>query len=533
MNQAVLTLTGNLLSRLPANQKHYSLADLEDAGIPELIRRQIRIQITINIRDQIRMPDTEWAALNTPEVRDNWFRFLSSLETHAQIPVKKLPEIIEHAVSGLVSFMSRPRQRLPEIIFGKEPRLLQQEVDERCDRIVVYGYFTMFIREYMKRKKLEQIKVAQFNEAIAKFDDRLTRSYTPYEWAKLLQPAFELFENQVPARFFADFFLDKGQKYYSEKFAGSEFLLNKEKFIETLSHSGALGLFDSLPVTDETEPVAEQEENEDVTLADNPETEAATFDEGPVDEAQMDEVITDPSEEETGAPLEPEPDETPPLKPSQLSMVDLSDNEEAPEEEMPSEEILDNDIFQQEETVPDPEPEFEEVEAFEDDPGFISTIPDDSRNEEQLPMWKSFSRQDDSSVDEQTEPEEAEETPEEEPEETLASGLKFKEEDEEEGDGLPFFRIKQFDDAEPDDSYTVLNQQLKDAKKEYVKALFSGDESAYEFALQQLAGFNTWREAGKYLTNEIFRRNTIDMYNDTAVDFTDRLHKFFINRDRR
>ena len=74
---------------------------------------------------------------------------------------------------------------------------------------------------------------------------------------------------------------------------------------------------------------------------------------------------------------------------------------------------------------------------------------------------------------------------------------------------------------------------LEEDRKAYTREIFNNDDAAYINALVTLSDFKNWREAGKYLTNEIFRKNGIDMYKDVTVDFTDRLHKFFTDNLRR
>ncbi|MCH8567078.1 MAG: hypothetical protein LAT67_02385 [Balneolales bacterium] len=86
--------------------------------------------------------------------------------------------------------------------------------------------------------------------------------------------------------------------------------------------------------------------------------------------------------------------------------------------------------------------------------------------------------------------------------------------------------------AEPEnnvgDRYESLKKYLKSGQKEFIRDIFKGDEQAYSECLEQMATYKSWREAGKYLTNEIFRKNKIDIYKDVTVDFTDNLHRFFM-----
>ncbi len=115
--------------------------------------------------------------------------------------------------------------------------------------------------------------------------------------------------------------------------------------------------------------------------------------------------------------------------------------------------------------------------------------------------------------------------------------------DEEDEPGIPVVpaeekevthRRETIENPEPDDNMAQkLINYLKNDRKLYIKEIFKNDEAAYIRALTVLSEFRSWRDAGKYLTNDIFRKNGIDMYKDVTVDFTDRLHKFFTDNMRR
>ena len=72
---------------------------------------------------------------------------------------------------------------------------------------------------------------------------------------------------------------------------------------------------------------------------------------------------------------------------------------------------------------------------------------------------------------------------------------------------------------------------LSDDKSYFVEEIFGGDEMAYMNALEDLTNFSQWRSASKYISSEIFRRNFIDIYSEPAVDFTDRLQTYFLQKN--
>lgn len=68
---------------------------------------------------------------------------------------------------------------------------------------------------------------------------------------------------------------------------------------------------------------------------------------------------------------------------------------------------------------------------------------------------------------------------------------------------------------------------LKDDEDRFVSQIFSGSDKAYEEALIDLNQLDNWKQASRFIEKEIFARNLVDMYDEEAVDFTDRLQTYF------
>ena len=68
---------------------------------------------------------------------------------------------------------------------------------------------------------------------------------------------------------------------------------------------------------------------------------------------------------------------------------------------------------------------------------------------------------------------------------------------------------------------------MKDDEQRFVSAIFSGSDRAYEEALIDLEQLSNWGQASRFIEKEIFARNHVDMYDEIAVDFTDRLQTYF------
>jgi len=68
---------------------------------------------------------------------------------------------------------------------------------------------------------------------------------------------------------------------------------------------------------------------------------------------------------------------------------------------------------------------------------------------------------------------------------------------------------------------------MSDDENRFKNTIFSGSDRAYEQALTELNELDNWKQASKFIENEIFARNFVDMYDEDAVDFTDRMQTYF------
>lgn len=148
--------------------------------------------------------------------------------------------------------------------------------------------------------------------------------------------------------------------------------------------------------------------------------------------------------------------------------------------------------------------------------------PDD--DEDDQPMWRSFLERDDIETDSGYEYEE-------EPEDEQADmpEQEFTEED----DGFiedPVYDLTT--DKEPsEEEIHKISAWLAEEKDRFVDKIFGRSEIAYEQALIEIMEYDDWKAASVYLEREIFSRNKIDVYEEAAVDFTDRLHSYFLEHN--
>lgn len=182
--------------------------------------------------------------------------------------------------------------------------------------------------------------------------------------------------------------------------------------------------------------------------------------------------------------------------------------EEPDEERNDNEEELSFKIENQEEI------ETEQEESVEAD----LTGQDSDVDGEDQPMWRSFLERGDLETDSGYE---YDEEPEDEP------ANEFEDEEDEGFIEEPIYDLTT-EEEDPDEKIEKISGWLDDEKDRFVDEIFRGSELAYEQALLEIMDYEDWKSASMYLEREVFSRNKIDVYDEAAVDFTDRLHSFFL-----
>lgn len=166
----------------------------------------------------------------------------------------------------------------------------------------------------------------------------------------------------------------------------------------------------------------------------------------------------------------------------------------------------------------------EELEEVDYEPSIEleeDSVEPDSEDDDQ-PMWRSFLERDDLETDSGYEYEEEAEDEE--------NDLEENEFIEEEDDGFieePIYDLTTDEDL-PEEKMSKISKWLDDEKDRFVDEIFKGSEVAYEEALIEIIEYENWKAASMYLEREIFSRNKVDVYDEAAVDFTDRLHSYFL-----
>ena len=136
----------------------------------------------------------------------------------------------------------------------------------------------------------------------------------------------------------------------------------------------------------------------------------------------------------------------------------------------------------------------------------------DESDSEEGPIWQSFLG-DEENIEESDIPEYSD------------SPEMYDDDEDADSNELPLIDLTvQQNDAE---SAQNLAGWLKDDEDRFMSQIFSGSAKAYEEALIDLNQLDNWKQASRFIEKEIFARNLVDMYDEEAVDFTDRLQAYF------
>jgi len=591
MNRTIRQITDSLTELLPEDQQYYKLSDLRSWGFPGFIVRRIRVELERNLAESMRIPKTDWAKMQSENVQAIWKQFISAIRNEAWLPASYASTVIETAVGDVLEILVEPRKNIPDVLYATENQLTLDQLKKRVDVLVVYPHFANLLPRYMKKKELETLSKERCAEIITKADKKITARYTPLNWAQLLEPLFQLFNEQIDSNLLRLFFEDKKMPRIARKFDFMNEAVDRAKLIETLSSPDSLNL---MGYEDDQSELFAAESDQDKTETETdagqivkPETEmeseAQISGVAPEDEPVDENKTQGQSSEESHDYPEQESDFTESLAgedESSLNTIFSEDQAADTEEEMQEEEsgFSLNDNFEESGDV-EAEVEKEEDEYREDSTGTVEADASDdlykeddeeqhreeavekvenetepgvengeepevantSEQEEEdadmaaetdytqeekkeTPMWQRFMSEEEIEL--------ADENDQEQEEEELFSTFSETENEEEEDEDYlekPIFDLTQ--NEEPDEEEIArLRELLKTERDYFVEQIFGGSEIAYDEAIEDLAAKKDWRSASRYLENEVFKRNMVDMYSEQAVDLTDRLHSYFLKK---
>ena len=87
------------------------------------------------------------------------------------------------------------------------------------------------------------------------------------------------------------------------------------------------------------------------------------------------------------------------------------------------------------------------------------------------------------------------------------------------------------DEEAAEEEEEIDNPDLKDflvgQEKLFTKEIFKGKKKKYTESLKTIQDLDSWDEASDFLEKNVFSENEVDMFSETAVDFTDKLQSYF------
>lgn len=518
MDQLIDQITERLIRQLPEDKPYYYPQDFLNSQFPPFLIDRIVLELKRNLAESIDPPETDWADMSSESVQKAWSSFIEAIRADVRMPSSYAAAVVNNSVSDVVELMLEPRKFIPEYLFGDKDELTLEEVYERTQWLVVYPYFQRALLRYMEKKGIEVISSSRGEHIIKRIDERLTHNYDATQWAELLEPWFELIGREIDSDLFRRFFDDKNMPEIAGRFNQTDENLSRKKLIETISGN----------TTEDTESEqseiltdTQQEQSEPGTapLQDEADHEAQSIIDQfesikPAGESTETKETDEEEDKETGIPREdefireePEEEQEEENEPTLLDQNFGEETETDDEKPLYQQTLVDEEEDQESEEIAGLDEENtgqqEEYETEEE------TGDEEEESSGEIPMWQRFAGG--------NEEEEEEETP-----------FYTKDDEEEESPIIDFSS----EEEEPSDTeeYRRLMREISDVRRYFIDELFSGDDSAFERAMEHLVTFNTWKEAVKFISQEIFRRNMIDMYSDVAVEFTDRMQTFFLQK---
>lgn len=588
MERIVRIVTKNLVSRLPSEQKFYRPDQLRAMELPDFIVDRVTVEIDRNLIDSISLPYTEWADLKNRHVRDAWKEFVGSIRSEARLPNAYAANVIECAISDCLDMLLQPRKNIPSMIFGSENALDRETLEERSETVVVYKHLAIAPVKYVYRKNLEAISLDQYKRIIATVDERIVSRYTALNWTQLLEPLFVLLGDSIDTNLLRIFFQDKQRPRIARMFDEMSSSIDRAGMIEALSSPKLLGSaadpdpkdlayqdditedkkekpIDGKAESDEqssgelnTSDIRKAEDNRDEeiplhtrfmfdetatdTSSDESDESALSFNElfinnnetEDLDDKTGDDIIantfinTDRTESQIRVPGNDESESDSKLTDEEEESTELH-YEVSPEDELDDSEItadipfeVDEDLVKKFEklsrTNTEGDQESEKSDSSEPIESESDSVDIDQREDDvekkETYIWKHFLSDD---YEEKTD------------DASEAS---------DEGISSLYGYVNEGEDAEnisgsSEPDYISLKEWMQDEANRFTNEIFHGSDEAFEEALEQLSGIDEWKQATRFIEKEIFSRNKIDLYDEIAVDFTDKLHSYFMELNKK
>ncbi len=519
MRQSIQKITQKLIDRLPENDQYYRIEELRSWEFPSFIVRRISVELKRNLSDSMNIPKTDWANTGVDAVLDAWQQFIDAIQDEARLPASYAQAVIETAVSDVLEILVQPRKNVPDVIFGAKDELSAEQLHQRLEAVVVYRHFAVVLSRYVQKKDLETLSKERCSTIITQADQKLTSGYSPLNWAQMLEPLFQLQDDGIDTNLLRLFFEDKKMPRIARKFDLMNTVLSRAEFIEVLSSPELLdfdGYEDDQSSLFEDQPPSKNEENDKKPSASVSKEKDESGEEA--EDSEQQELEGKDQQVKSDEPKEDEEDDS-------LNAVFKEEAEEDEENEVTSESEENEDKEKEEEREKQDISDEIEEETRKDSLSEKSASPTEEQEEpdkdteitdssEETPMWMRYMSED-----------EIEEYKEE---------LGAEEDEEVDEDGFidePIIDLTK--ENASDEEIENLRNMLADDEELFIEEIFRGSDRAFDQAIEDIAAYDSWQDVSKYIEKDIFKRNLVDMYSEEAVDFTDRLQSYFLEKQNR
>jgi len=553
MERTVRHITEKLTAQLPRFREYYTPEDLQVLDIPHFITERVILEMHQNLSESVNPPETEWADMDGDSVRFAWKNFLEAIKAEVRMPASYAAPLLETAVADALELATQPRSAIPEILFGNDETLTVKDLKKRIRYITVGRPLAAALIRYMEKKSKAELKISECKKIIAQIDDKLINSFNSLDWAKELEPLFVLAGPSVDTDMFRLYFEDKGRNKISRLFDQLSKSLNRTEFIEVMSSPDHLlddeevaanAKSNNSEAASGTESKTSKKAKEEKKEDEDDDSILNSFrkrrDEHPEEEVDSEKEIhskfkldkqEDKAEEKKGGKIE-KLDAGESTREIRRDILKIDDEDEDPDKlhsdllskwRAISGEDSNKNMTVKEKSESEVEDLAETDRPDEDEDAGVESIElyNETDDEEDVPIWRAFLEREDLSR-----AIEDEDSSDSRAKSVEAEKLQL-------ADKLADSFFGSYDEDDEQNSEATAEELMKwisDERKRFVDGIFSGSEKAYEESLEDIALLDDWKSASRFIKDEVFNRNHIDIFDEVAVDFTDRLHTFFKER---
>lgn len=493
------------VQKIPTGFSPVSLEELQEAGLPEFLIRRIGQEVERSLADSLPLPESPWVDMETPRMQKAWDRFLQEALQEAEVPREELFDVIETAVSDCIQLLTQPRRLIPKKLFGHRQHLSEEQLEAQADRVVVYRELAQAPLKYMRRKNLDSLSYDQAVYVISRVDEKLSELWKPSDWVQMLDPLFELLQGEVEGELLNRFFQDKNRTDLARRFGGflkvgpeqlEEMLQAPEEgrtvaggiYVVSAADEGSEGQEERTvkwpPIeTGRGSGIPKEEEEEPWSVMSSGQGSGITGEQASDDEISRPRLAEEAGSGEAGAgsPFSLQGSE------GEAEEIPLYARFMQVESEEESGEAATGADQESEPAFPDSPAQDEIMHDLPDRQEFVEIVDDGDGHAGSSENGSGMFRY----VDEMSSPE---------------------------------GRAKETSVGQPEELIDWLGESER-----FTHAIFRDSEESYRSALDELSRMSDWQEATRFIQG-IFRQYGVDVFDDAAVDFTDRLHTWFLEK---